>query len=1361
MSAFDEIRKKRSSSSAFDEIKRKRSVISLEDEEKSRRIDPELTRFTTQNVAQDPSQMVQSATDRFRSSVQSSEPVQEQNKSLGTIRLAGQEFEVADYSDLPSREMPVVGPLLKLGDKISEKILPASKIGGEVYAPGLGLGPLSAMTSTAERTVGLGAGRLVESQLGQRALGAANKVLNTQGVNISPQLASKAVQLGAAEAAIGAPIGAMMGAANDGDAKDIALSTLAGAGIGAAGGAAMSVAGEGLRYAFGKLFQRSGNSEAARATEEILALPAPKEPVKTTGAPVDTPEVIYAGAAPTRTRVEQKANPYRQKYERLIEQAKTQNFTPGRELEELEELWSRMADRTDPGLDQLIDLAYPRQRTVTPEGLQRGKMKQAAGLGPNVERNLRPHIQPDPTIRPEQETLNNRPKAAPENARATKDPTSDSLIRVTEATPSGEVEKITPFVPDAPIVTKQSLHETLFGDQGVGIVAGQGKARELIDTHIVDNKTTPTSLLQATKEGLSNANQSIVDQFAPFKLVSPKAYDAAMDSTRANNLTHIALSDAFVDLQGVVKGNSLKGVYDNVPRGQRDLAHRYLILRDSVDRMNRGIRVFPDAPWAPKTADQAKEMYEALEAKNPWLARFGQEWNSFNKNVQDLWLDGDLVSDQTLLRLRRSNPNYAKMARQMDPIELRKSLSGKRGFSGQSAGVMSAKGSARKIVDPSQGMIESVNRTYSAVLRNRAMKEIYEAVIENPDRFKGVIETIDTVDTVKNDALDKINEMLQKGDIDGVVDMLNDEITNIFKHSRVDKSQKGATVTIMIGGNPVKMKVLDPSILKAIEGITPDELSGALKVVDFLSKATKYSATGALAPLQGAKLFIRDLPIAAAQSKDKKRFIQDVTYAMISQIADWLPSYIPGAKNMGKLARDYYRAGGGYEAYLKGDSGVRTKSFELTKDPIFSSRNLAKVAKNVANPFRPLQGFSNALENIPRIAAFNAEMRKIKWSRDPESIRRALEAGREATVNWSRKGARTRTTEALLPYSNAAVQGTYRLVKRFKEQPVSASLLIMGIAGAQIQAYERFKDDPDYQYRSRYAQGIPIAKTEDGKFITIPVEPTEKFIADQIFDFYRWSQGDMNQPTAKERIQQGADALLPGYGSAAVSAFTSPDKKVDLKSAASKLLSSSSLEGVRSLDTGQNFFGGDIVPREYQSLPTELQYNETTSSAGKWAAENLGMDAFTFDYLAEKYGGDLAKIALPMTSDVGKGDPLGNIESEVLARLRLLEDPTMSNRISEDYYRFADRVTNAKAAYDRHKVAPPEWLGPAYNNITSQRKNSIASRISDLNAIKKQVQRDTTLSAKERSEQLREVQTQINLMRIQAIEYMEQIGVPK
>ena len=74
------------------------------------------------------------------------------------------------------------------------------------------------------------------------------------------------------------------------------------------------------------------------------------------------------------------------------------------------------------------------------------------------------------------------------------------------------------------------------------------------------------------------------------------------------------------------------------------------------------------------------------------------------------------------------------------------------------------------------------------------------------------------------------------------MEKLNDELSMMFKKS----SQKGArtdnVVTAMIKGTPVKMRVENPEVFKALVGMGPEESNFALDIIGSLSNATKFGA---------------------------------------------------------------------------------------------------------------------------------------------------------------------------------------------------------------------------------------------------------------------------------------------------------------------------------------------------------------------------------------------------------------------------------------------------------------------------------------------------------------------------------------
>jgi hypothetical protein len=84
------------------------------------------------------------------------------------------------------------------------------------------------------------------------------------------------------------------------------------------------------------------------------------------------PEPVVA--EPTTARVGQ-SNVWRDKFEKLVRVANSMEHPPGRELESLDDLWSRMAGPKDPSLDDLITLAYPKSKVKT-DTLSRARQQQ-------------------------------------------------------------------------------------------------------------------------------------------------------------------------------------------------------------------------------------------------------------------------------------------------------------------------------------------------------------------------------------------------------------------------------------------------------------------------------------------------------------------------------------------------------------------------------------------------------------------------------------------------------------------------------------------------------------------------------------------------------------------------------------------------------------------------------------------------------------------------------------------------------------------------------------------------------------------------------------------------------------------------
>ncbi|MEC0231188.1 hypothetical protein [Paenibacillus alba] len=198
----------------------------------------------------------------------------------------------------------------------------------------------------------------------------------------------------------------------------------------AAGDGALSALGSGIKaiaskYAGTKIGDALGRltgqgvRSAETAPQDVLALPQGRgearlnaamersnlrpneDPILASGRvrnpePLGLPEPNIA--APTKARLETRPNEYTSKFENLVNTANKMKFTPGRELEELESLWSQMAGPKDPALNELIDLAYPKQVSkVSADSLSKAKAlqrsREVAGV-PNKVRSMDDRYQP-------------------------------------------------------------------------------------------------------------------------------------------------------------------------------------------------------------------------------------------------------------------------------------------------------------------------------------------------------------------------------------------------------------------------------------------------------------------------------------------------------------------------------------------------------------------------------------------------------------------------------------------------------------------------------------------------------------------------------------------------------------------------------------------------------------------------------------------------------------------------------------------------------------------------------------------------------------------------------------------------------
>lgn len=197
------------------------------------------------------------------------EPIKEEpikvkaEKKKDTIKLAGQVIDVADHSDHPSRDIPVVGKILQGLDKAEEFVRPFNRIAGELYTPGGGLANVETMIGN------------VGAKIAQRA----PQLSNT----LSGRVATEAIK----EGVTGVPLAAGQALAQGHDLDEVAKQGAIGGIAGGVLGGAMPLVGAVARRVIDKY-----RPVKQSTTSPTLALPEPRQRGNMNQAVTD--DVIYS-----------------------------------------------------------------------------------------------------------------------------------------------------------------------------------------------------------------------------------------------------------------------------------------------------------------------------------------------------------------------------------------------------------------------------------------------------------------------------------------------------------------------------------------------------------------------------------------------------------------------------------------------------------------------------------------------------------------------------------------------------------------------------------------------------------------------------------------------------------------------------------------------------------------------------------------------------------------------------------------------------------------------------------------------------------------------------------------------------------
>lgn len=878
---------------------------------------------------------------------------------------------------------------------------------------------------------------------------------------------------------------------------------------------------------------------------------------------------------------------------------------------------------------------------------------------------------------------------------------------------------------------------------GVGIIPGQSRGLDPYVSPLDDTRSQLRSRASInTQDALDPSfyraaadrlHQNFIDDLSPIQKKidrtieritgkpldsSESPYKMALAGRGADMTARQIVTTGMLDAKGEVIGKSLKEVLAPI-RTQREnvLFEDYLLNRHAITRAERGEKVFANrVNWTPQ--DGANKI-AAYDRDYPAFQQAADDLYTFQRQlVENHLVDGGLISREEARAWFDANPFYVPNKRYFSSLE-----KGNGGFGGSRKGVanpsnpvkaykkgdplgVSAEsatagdiagltgGSQRQIISPIEAIIENVDAYVKVAQRNKTMQQMYKYITTNPDDFA------DFATIVRKDG-----EQLPKDDIEALVsDLGRDYDKGLQKFNMTGDN----IVRLQLNGNTVRMQINDKPFLEAITAMGPQGSGFLLEAVGSVTNFFKKYTTGS----NPFFAFTRNLPrdfvqgyVSSTTTNNPFRYFTDYVKS-IADIAMDGPNY-----------QAFKNVGGGHSSSVSADRNLLAQSKRQLvgkKGPLNKLGRINDAYDNVMN----------AVESAPRLGEF----------------RRTLEAGgtkkeglykaSDVTVNFKRKGRIARDIDKVFPYFNAAMQGMDQLARLYANPATRGKAVAKAVVSLSVPTallYLMNKDDPDYQkLTDRQKDAYFNLPKEDGTFWKV-AKPQElgTIFSDVIERGMRALDGEGNEAFRDFTERLRATMTPPGVGGL----FRNTD-------ISDRLLGDTILAPFTQLGANKNFAGSPIVPGYLERLSPELQKDAKTSKLGELlaGAPVLGKIADNSpkkaDFLIKAYTGWIGQFGTAATSPgVGLGKAL---EQQVSV------DPTFSNDISNEFYDYKTKLDQAYA--DREQRELPEW----YDDGARTYLNSISTQMSDIRGLMRGVQDDQTLSNKDKTDQLREMQGWVN-----------------
>lgn len=597
---------------------------------------------------------------------------------------------------------------------------------------------------------------------------------------------------------------------------------------------------------------------------------------------------------------------------------------------------------------------------------------------------------------------------------------------------------------------------------------------------------------------------------------------------------------------------SLKGIFQKVGKDKlKDFSAFLVALREKdIYDFNSKLQKGEEGAALKATMDpiDAGMTIRELAKKHPEFVEAAKELYRFQQHLINELVNAGMLSAKAAADMRKRWPHYVPFQRIVDGIDA-PGVGGKK-FVNVGNTIQKFRGSSRDIVDPLESVISNTFRVVSAIERNKVGQSFVKL-----SRIKGM-----------GDLCEEVKGTPRATD---------------------------STFYVWEGGKK-RTYATSPELLSALKMTNKEGMNMLVKVLRVPAGWLRSGAT--LSPEFILRNPVRDMVSASLYSKHGFIPVWDTVRG--------LSLYL----KKGKEYWDYMNSGAAQSAMVS-----------LDRDYLHGQmRDLLKkksVLSMCANPIEALRAFSEATEMATRLAEFDLAKkgytgignRLFGKERKPLSNTEAGIEARDVTLDFGRHGKSTQSLNQTIAFFNAAIQGTDKMIREFKEHPAQMTAkTFIGITLPSVLLWYLNKDDPRYQELPQWQKDIFWVIPGKDTLYKIP-KPFELGIL-----FGTVPERVMQYMYDKEKGRNGTG--FKGLGGSILDNL--------LPSA----IPTGMLPALEWISNYSFFMGRNIVPLSQSKLPDRQQYGPYTSYLARKVGNAFNLSPRKIDNTIQDVGGNLAAL---------------------------------------------------------------------------------------------------------------------------------------